>query len=525
MTTRYSKLARLCGRAFAVRMAFALLGGAVLAGVLFISSTEGAGPYLLNGRMSSMHIFYDGVCEPGTLQTALEDGTPPPPPDIIMPVSGSTRYCFATQESPGNLIAGSELLGYTNVATSTSVDMTNVSVGTVSQRTVTVQNLVNQPDFPGNFPATGQIFIGDELVSYDSLTATGFVITSGGRGLAGGSAAVAHASGSLVRAQGRLKVLTRGQVRYPGGGAEALTQVAAHPIGTAISSAKTYLTCRSRLDQTSQAGLDPVTVRLRCYAALEPGQTGQTGLYWSNPANPYWADPYLGPVLAMSSLTTHDILSGTVNDTATTGATLVSLTASAAFNPCLTYINGFLYIKVSSTITVSKPNANPDLGTFRVQVYTDSDCSGPVLTTLGANDGSNVQMTTIANTDTDGDGCTDYQELGSNQALGGLRDSFNKWDFYDVPTALPRNKSIDLFNDIFGVAKRFGANDQNATTVINRYTDPFSTTPPAAPAYHPAFDRGVKLGPNSWNVAPANGNIDLFNDIFGVAGQFGHHCN
>ena len=35
--------------------------------------------------------------------------------------------------------------------------------------------------------------------------------------------------------------------------------------------------------------------------------------------------------------------------------------------------------------------------------------------------------------DSDGDGCSDAQELGSDWKLGGQRDPNNKWDFWDVP--------------------------------------------------------------------------------------------
>lgn len=73
-------------------------------------------------------------------------------------------------------------------------------------------------------------------------------------------------------------------------------------------------------------------------------------------------------------------------------------------------------------------------------MYTNAQCTGPALAVLGAAGGSNVQTTQIANTDTDADGCTDFQELGSTAGLGGLRDPFNKWDYFDTnvhPTATP----------------------------------------------------------------------------------------
>jgi hypothetical protein len=134
--------------------------------------------------------------------------------------------------------------------------------------------------------------------------------------------------------------------------------------------------------------------------------------------------------------------------------------------------------------------------------------------------------------DSDSDGCTDQQENGPSPQLGGQRDYLNFWDFYDVwtrpvgdPSGWERSKGIDLFGDIFGVARRFGASDDDANAPVNRNSDPL--VPPALDnetGYHPAFDRGAQIGPNPWNLAPADGAIDLFNDIFSMARQFGHSC-
>lgn len=127
-------------------------------------------------------------------------------------------------------------------------------------------------------------------------------------------------------------------------------------------------------------------------------------------------------------------------------------------------------------------------------------------------------------TDKDGDGCTNGQEVTANAEQGGLRDPLNFWDFFDTPDeSNVRNKSVDLFMDIFRVAGRFGADDAGGTAPINRNTNPLSAAPPS-PAYHPAFDRGAQNGANAWNVAAADGSIDLFNDIFSIAAQFGHDC-
>ncbi|MEE8385186.1 MAG: flexitail domain-containing putative surface protein, partial [Dehalococcoidia bacterium] len=106
--------------------------------------------------------------------------------------------------------------------------------------------------------------------------------------------------------------------------------------------------------------------------------------------------------------------------------------------------------------------------------------------------------------DTDMDGCSDKEELGNNELFGGLRDPYNKWDFYD---AVGGDQTVDLFNDIFGVAFAFGQGKGD-------------------PLYTEALDRGGNLvGSNVWNQDQADKTIDLFNDIFGVAFQFGHTCS
>ncbi|MCH7811842.1 MAG: hypothetical protein IH958_04350 [Chloroflexi bacterium] len=112
--------------------------------------------------------------------------------------------------------------------------------------------------------------------------------------------------------------------------------------------------------------------------------------------------------------------------------------------------------------------------------------------------------------DTDNDGCTDTQENGPDAALGGQRDYLNFWDFFD-----PNRDGAVTVTDFFALLQRFGsAGDANV--------DPLSP-PPAAPAYHPLFDRGPSLGPNVWNLGPADGAIAV-TDFFALLGQFGHTC-
>jgi len=137
-------------------------------------------------------------------------------------------------------------------------------------------------------------------------------------------------------------------------------------------------------------------------------------------------------------------------------------------------------------------------------------------------------MSGAAALDSDGDSCADKTEIMTAQgseAFGGRRSPISFWDFFDTPDESgARNGLIDLFGDIFGVAGRFGANDDSGLAPVNRNSDPLSF-PPASPDYHPAFDRSpAPPGGDAWDLGAPDGVIDLFTDIFGVAYQFGHAC-
>jgi uncharacterized repeat protein (TIGR01451 family) len=114
------------------------------------------------------------------------------------------------------------------------------------------------------------------------------------------------------------------------------------------------------------------------------------------------------------------------------------------------------------------------------------------------------------NPDADGDGCSNQEELGSNQLLGGQREPANPWDFFDVPAGNPpeKNKVIDL-DDAFGVLAKFGA-------VIG---DPI----PGAPPYDEAFDRTAPPPERPWATQAPEGGIDL-DEFFWSLGSFGHSC-
>ncbi len=110
--------------------------------------------------------------------------------------------------------------------------------------------------------------------------------------------------------------------------------------------------------------------------------------------------------------------------------------------------------------------------------------------------------------DSDKDGCTDAQENGPDETLGGQRDYKNPWDFYDVETISGPGEDgvVDLLFDILGV--------------INHYQPAAGGAPP----YDAHYDRGESAGPNPWNMTAPDGVIDLLNDILGVVLQGNHNC-
>jgi hypothetical protein len=133
--------------------------------------------------------------------------------------------------------------------------------------------------------------------------------------------------------------------------------------------------------------------------------------------------------------------------------------------------------------------------------------------------------------DNDIDGCTNQRELAASQQTGGRRNPDHFWDIYDVWTHIgndqslwTKNGAVDLFGDIFGVAFRYGASGSVPSTEEARIAA--ALTPPSnVTGYHIGFDRSAPPpGGDVWDMGPPNGTIDLFNDIFGVATQFGHYC-
>jgi hypothetical protein len=102
--------------------------------------------------------------------------------------------------------------------------------------------------------------------------------------------------------------------------------------------------------------------------------------------------------------------------------------------------------------------------------------------------------------DTDGDGCTDQQELGPNPGLGGQRDPLNPWDYFN-----PTGDLVNRSDDISAVVAKYGHDDG------------------ASPEYHVNYDRTPLEGANPWQFGPPNGTIRSF-DVSAAVASYGHDC-
>jgi hypothetical protein len=100
--------------------------------------------------------------------------------------------------------------------------------------------------------------------------------------------------------------------------------------------------------------------------------------------------------------------------------------------------------------------------------------------------------------DTDGDSCTDAQELGADAGLGGLRDPTNVNDYF--------NPSLDGQNRV-----------DDILLVLNQYFIDSGN-----PGYTPGTDRTL-VGPHAWNLGPPDG-IQRIDDVLNQLRQYFHDC-
>lgn len=183
--------------------------------------------------------------------------------------------------------------------------------------------------------------------------------------------------------------------------------------------------------------------------------------------------------------------------------------------PCAEFVSGLMAIKVDLAVQIDKGGGPASGSTILI-----TDTTAPLDCAAGTQTTGPLTLTPLAQShDEDQDGCTDWEELGDNEVAGGLRDPFNFWDFYDVPTGtwpnLARNASVSAL-DFFAVLARYN-------TEGDPDIDPLSLPP--ATGYHPAFDRSAagSLGPDAWNIDKADGAISGL-DMFAILAQVGHYC-
>lgn len=104
--------------------------------------------------------------------------------------------------------------------------------------------------------------------------------------------------------------------------------------------------------------------------------------------------------------------------------------------------------------------------------------------------------TQLCSADNDGDGCTEWEEEGDDELLGGSRSDGTKWDFFEVTD----DRTVDI-NDAVDVLSYFGDAGTNAA---GNHRD------------------RAQIG-TTWETVEANDGISL-DDAIAVLAQFGHDC-
>lgn len=99
--------------------------------------------------------------------------------------------------------------------------------------------------------------------------------------------------------------------------------------------------------------------------------------------------------------------------------------------------------------------------------------------------------------DQDGDGCSDWEELGTDAFTGGSRDPFNPWDVFDING----DSEVDI---------------EDTQAVAFRVDSP--------QVYDPDFDREV-IGPAPWNLGPSADGVINMAEYWEVIAQYGTDCS
>jgi hypothetical protein len=132
----------------------------------------------------------------------------------------------------------------------------------------------------------------------------------------------------------------------------------------------------------------------------------------------------------------------------------------------------------------------------------------------------------VCDSDDDADGCTDFEEGTGSLLTGGLRNSLDPWDFFDVPApALPivgstKNKGINL-GDVGAALSWVGRTATNGTGVDGRnYNQDNNANGVLDGKEYDRVPAGVPLGTLS---GPPNGAVSL-HDVGALLAQVGHNC-
>jgi hypothetical protein len=132
--------------------------------------------------------------------------------------------------------------------------------------------------------------------------------------------------------------------------------------------------------------------------------------------------------------------------------------------------------------------------------------------------------------DPDNDGCSNAEETGANQLLGGKRDPFNAHDFFDVPAPAlhmntqngVRNKAVSLV-DVGAVLYFVGTvNNGMANPAGYDYDTDFNNNTIDDGA---EYDRTPSMTPmQPWRSGPPNGAVSLM-DVGIALAQVGTNCS
>ncbi len=553
MLENRTRAARLVHRLFTRTglMAASLVALLVLSAI-FVASSEGVGFFNVDGKVVAIRVDYNEGCNPGNFVSGAGLPNPAviptswsmsPGNPLTITTSGDVGGCLAVDSSPGTPVAAGRLLianasptpnpeiFFYNVVSGAIPTAATIPAGTATAVATIVPFPTQSADWASGFvcppnaqgppaptptlpPNTCQAYIGSELVNYTMMNAASpFQITA--RGVNGASPG--HPGGSLVRVQRKLKLVQRAGRIYVGYFSpqatvippaptptlpEPQSAISSHSAGEIVRSPKIQLSCRARLYQPTQVGNDSVSSRYRCYAVVEPG------LPW---AGPVADNAILKPI---PGLYHERSTNGTINVTKGPKQSMTLTTDFLGFT-CFPYIESSIWSKIQSTLSLNSDFSvgTSDDGLFRITLYNDNSCNVALpVDPLGANDslsgkglGINERATQLdpANygTDTDFDGCSDATELTADPTLGGLRDPFDYWDYFN-----PLLNEINRTGDITAVVNKYGQDDDGMH-----------------PLYGNRWDRGGSFPGVKWSFLPPDGIIRTA-DITAAVNSYGHDC-